>query len=78
MDSIDLAQNRDRWRALLNMVMNLRVPYNAGKFLSICKTGGFTRRAQFRAVSYNFNYFLATNSGINSTRQIGLTALLVP
>jgi hypothetical protein len=26
MDSIDLAQNRDRWRALVNTVMNLRVP----------------------------------------------------
>jgi hypothetical protein len=26
MDWIDLAQNRDQCRALLNMVMNLRVP----------------------------------------------------
>jgi hypothetical protein len=26
MDWIDLAQNRDRWRALLKAVMNLRVP----------------------------------------------------
>jgi hypothetical protein len=26
MDWIDFAQDRDQWRALVNMIMNLRVP----------------------------------------------------
>jgi hypothetical protein len=31
---IDTAQDRDQWRALVNTLLNLRVPWNAGKFLS--------------------------------------------
>jgi hypothetical protein len=34
MDWIDLAEDRDKGRAVLNVVMNLQVPQNAGNFLS--------------------------------------------
>jgi hypothetical protein len=45
-DWIDMAQDRDQWRPLVNTVLNLRAPQNAGKFLSGCIIGGSSRRAQ--------------------------------
>jgi hypothetical protein len=34
-DWIGLAQHRDRWRALVNSVLKLLVPLNAGKLSSV-------------------------------------------
>jgi hypothetical protein len=45
---MDMAQDRDQWRVLVNTVLNLRVPYNDKKFLRGCTIGGSSRRAQFR------------------------------
>jgi hypothetical protein len=48
-DWIGLAEVRDRWRALVNMVMNLRVPKIADK--CSCTTGGFSGTAPLHEVS---------------------------
>jgi hypothetical protein len=45
-DWIGLAQNRDKCRALVNEVMNLQVPQDAGKLLSGYTTGGLLSSAQ--------------------------------
>jgi hypothetical protein len=54
MDWMDIAQDRDKSRALVNMVMNFRVSYNAENLLSSFTTGGFSRRAQLHEVSLLF------------------------
>jgi hypothetical protein len=50
-DWIDLAQDKDMWRALVNAVMSLWVPQNAGKLSSGLTTGGLSSSAQLHRVS---------------------------
>jgi len=43
MNWIDLVQDTDRWQALVNAVMELRVPLNARNFLTRCAHVSFSR-----------------------------------
>jgi len=50
-DWIELRQNKDRWRTLVTVVMNLRIPQNAGNFLTSSESVSFSRTTLLHGVS---------------------------
>jgi hypothetical protein len=50
-DWIGPAWDMDKWKTPVNVVMNLRVPYNSGKLSSSYITGRLSRSAQLYRVS---------------------------
>jgi hypothetical protein len=50
-DWIGLAQDMDKWRALVNAVMDPRVAQNAGKLSSGLTSSGLSSSAQLHRVS---------------------------
>jgi hypothetical protein len=51
-DWIGLAKDRNRWRTLVNSVLNLWVPWNAENLSSGLASSGLSSSAQLHRVSY--------------------------
>jgi hypothetical protein len=49
-----VVKSKDKWRALVNAVMNLRVLYGSGKLSSVYTTNGLSSSAQIHRFSVDW------------------------
>jgi hypothetical protein len=73
MDWIELAQDRDRRRANVTALMNLRVQSNAGNFLTGCKPVSLSRRTLLHGVSQSVNKQVISSTNSRNTTQCVMT-----
>jgi hypothetical protein len=64
MDWMDLAQDGDELRAIVILLMNLRVSYNAGNFVIRLETVRFSRRTLLHGVTNSIIYAVVRNTAI--------------
>jgi len=78
MEWTGLSQGSDRWRTLVSAVMNLRVPWNAGNFLTSCKLVSFSRRTLQNGVSkYNSHIYASVPQVASKFATCTLTRYIV-
>jgi hypothetical protein len=74
-DWIDLTQNRNKWKAIVNMVINLRVSLHFGKFLSSCTTGGLWIGTVLREVCQEESCMFCSSRNNNKAVMISVGGL---